>query len=776
MKKRDMFEKNARYLIEFDRPAACFEEAYLLGNGQLGATVYGNPDSELVQLNLDTLWSGEPGQEIRPDKRETIQKIRQSVLAGAYVKAHQTAVEEFRFGGSQWYLPLGNLRLEKLNSRGKAIDYRRSLDLRTGVYTMSHNRELQAKFYGKHQVEAFISQPDQVMVVRHSVDRNQEWDGKLSFAVSFDSLLKYQVRVEGDTVYVSGMAPCQITPGKGEVLHYDENSNAVRFHVQIKVVTTEGQRLLQNTGLTVFNVHEAVLLISACTDFVDYKTVPDRSLDLEAVCREKIERAAGYGFEELYRRHTEYFAEKMGRMELKLNHVGSPADTDLTDDAEPANRGASAAGQPKGIDLTTEILFHLGRYLMISGSAPGTQAMNLQGIWNKDLLPPWRSNYTVNINTEMNYWPAEMCNLAEYHEPLMDFVTEAVEAGVRTAKEVYGCRGSVGHHNMDLWRKTTAVAGSPGYSLWPMSLGWLTDHLWQHYLYQPDGEFLRETVYPATEKCVDFYCDWLVEQDGVYVSCPSTSPENVFLSEGQKCCVSKNCAMDIGILTDLFTRYLRMQKLLKIQDERTQKVREVLKKLPPYQILSDGRLMEWGAELPEAQPDHRHFSHLYGVWPGRSIRPEQPEIYEAARKSFQARMDNGSGYTGWSCGWAINLYASFGDGERAYETIKKMIGQSIYPNLLDAHPPFQIDGNFGLTAGVARMLMQSEYDGEGEVSIHILPAIPAAWKSGEVRGLRAHGDITVDIRWEDGKAWVNLQKGRIPCKIWSERFRLGTVV
>jgi len=744
-----MFDRGSSEQIRFDRPAVCFEEAFLLGNGRLGATVYGNPDSELIQLNLDTLWSGEPGQEIRPDKQETIQKIRQSVFAGEYVETHRIAVEECRFGGSQWYLPLGNLRMEKLNSRGRVIDYRRSLDLRTGVYTMSHNRELQAKFYGNHQVDAFISQPDEVMVIRHSVDRDQEWDGKMSFAVSFDSLLNYQVRVEGDTIYVSGMAPYQITPGKGKVLHYDENRNAVRFHVQIKVMTTEGERLLQNTGLTVFNVHEAVLLISACTDFVDYKTMPDRNLDLEAVCREKLNQAADRGYEELYRRHMVYFAEKMGRVELRLNCAGFDEDRE--------------------IGSVLETLFHLGRYLMISGSAPGSQAMNLQGIWNKDLLPAWRSNYTVNINTEMNYWPAEICNLAEYHEPLMDFVTEAVEAGARTAKEVYGCSGSVGHHNMDLWRKTTP-AGSPGCALWPMSLGWLTDHLWQHYLYHPDEQFLREKVYPATEKCVDFYCDWLVEQDGVYVSCPSTSPENVFLSEGQKCCVSQNCAMDIGILTDLFIRYLQIQKLLQIQDERTRKVCEMLEKLPPYQILSDGRLMEWGTEFQEAQPDHRHFSHLYGVWPGRNIRPDQPEIYEAARKSFQTRMDNGSGYTGWSCGWAINLYASFGDGEKAYETIKKMINQSIYPNLLDAHPPFQIDGNFGLTAGVARMLMQSEYDGEGEVQIHILPAIPAAWKSGEVKGLRAHGNITLDIRWEENEAYVAVQKGEIPYRIWSERF------
>ena len=727
----------------------------MLGNGRLGAAVYGNPDSELIQLNLDTLWSGEPDRESKADKRDAIEKIRKAVGAGDHMAAHRTAFEELRFGGSQWYLPLGNLRMEKLNTRGRAIDYKRYLDLRTGVYAMSHNRELQAKYYGKHRVEAFVSQPDQVMVIRHSVDRDQEWDGKLSFAISFDSLLKHQVSVNGDVIHISGMAPCQITPGRGEVLHYDENRNAVRFHVQIRILTTEGQRLAQNAGITVFNVHEAVILVSGCTDFVDYKTVPDRSLDLEAVCREKIERAADLGFEELYCRHVEYFTEKMDRVTLRLNH---PMMT----------TGAKSA--ETDIETITEKLFYLGRYLMISGSAPGTQAMNLQGIWNKDLLPAWRSNYTVNINTQMNYWPAEICNLAEFHEPLLDLVTEAVEAGEQTAKEVYGCGGAVGHHNMDLWRKTTPGSGGPGAFLWPMSLGWLTDHLWQHYLYHLDEAYLREMVYPTTEKCVDFYCDWLFEENGVYISCPSTSPENVFLSEGQKCCVSHNCAMDIGILRDLFTRYLRMQKWLGIENERTQKVREIMEKLPDYQILSDGRLMEWGETLEEAQPDHRHFSHLYGVWPGRSIRRDRPELYEAARKSFQTRMDNGSGYTGWSCGWAINLYASFGDGERAYETIKKMIGQSIYPNLLDAHPPFQIDGNFGLTAGVARMLMQSEYDGSGEVDIHILPAVPKEWKCGEVKGLRAHGDIIVDIRWEEDTAYVTVRGGEVAYHLWSGKY------
>ena len=755
MKKRDRFDRQQRYQkIEFDRPASSFEEAFLLGNGQLGATVYGNPDSELIQLNLDTLWSGEPDQQIKSNKQETIGKIRETVLAGEYVDAHRIASEELQFEGSQWYLPLGNLRMEKLNTRGKTVDYRRSLNLRTGIYTMSHNREQQTRYYGKHQVDAFVSQPDQVMVIRHSVDRDQEWDGKMSFAISFDSLLKHEVSVEGDVIYISGMAPYRITRDEGEVLHYDEHRHAVRFHMQIRVLTKEGQRLTQNTGITVFNVHEAVILVSACTDFIDYKTMPDRALDLRVIIGRRLDQASECGFEELYRRHIAYFAEKMDRMTLCLN-------------------GDSISKEEKISENTvavTETLFHLGRYLMISGSTPGTQAMNLQGIWNKDLLAAWRSNYTVNINTEMNYWPAEICNLPEYHEPLIEFVTEAVAAGEHTAKEVYGCRGSVGHHNIDLWRKTTPAPGDPGYSLWPMSLGWLTDHLWQHYLYHPDERFLREMVYPATEMCVDFYRDWLFEQDGEYVSCPSTSPENVFLSEGQKCCVSKNCAMDIGILKDLFSRYLRMQELLGIKDERTRDVREIMEKLPGYQICNDGRLMEWGEEQEETQPDHRHFSHLYGVWPGRSIRPEQKEIYEAARKSFQTRMDNGSGYTGWSCGWAINLYASFGDGERAYEVIKKMISQSIYPNYLDAHPPFQIDGNFGLTAGVARMLMQSEYDGEGDVDIHILPAIPKEWKCGEIRGLRAHGNIIVDIRWEERAAYVTVKNGEIPCRLRSEKF------
>ena len=727
--------------IIYNRHATTWNEALPLGNGALGAMVYGNPEMEIIQLNLDTLWSGEPNSDKYENKEEAVEKIRELIFKGEYVHAEKLAVSENKFLDSQTYLPLGDLHINPISFDGAPIDYKRVLDMQNAVHECSYYRE-NTKPYGiEHYTKMFISNPDDVMVIKVG----DTFGKRTSFTMYYNCVLKNDIKTDGDTVYVSGIAPYKITERTGEVLYYDENSNAVRFHIQIRVIPKGGTLVSEGNRISVFNADEALIILSAETNFVNYKTIPDKNKNLPKICTEKIEKAQSKGYNKLYEAHTEYFKEKYNRVSLSLTEENE------YDDA--ANLIHEFKESQNSL-VPVEILFNFGRYLMISGSAPGSQAMNLQGIWNKELLPPWKCNYTVNINTEMNYWLCEACNLPEFHLPLMDFIREVTEAGEKTAKELYGCCGSVAHHNIDLWRKTTPASGASWYALWPMSLAWLTRHLWEHYIYNMDKDFLENEVYPLIEKSVEFFLDWLIEKNGVYITCPSTSPENRFVYGGEICAVVRESAMDIGILKELFGNYIKASEILAVENEKTKKACHILENLAEYKIADDGRLIEWDCEHEEAQPGHRHFSHLYGIYPGNSIKKAGNKFVEAAKKSLEFRLKNGSGYTGWSCAWVINLYAAFANGEGAYRYIKKLICDSMYMNFFGAHPPFQIDGNFGVVSGICQMLVQSEFDENESVIIDILPAIPKEWKKGSIRGIKVKGNILLDISWENNKAMV----------------------
>ena len=741
--------------IYYNKPAANWNEAMPLGNGEIGAMVYGNPEMETIHLNLDTLWSGEPHTDKCENKQDIINKLREHIFSGEYIKSHKLANEENFFEESEVYLPLGDIHINTITQNSEVQKYKRFLDMRNAVHECSYTLNYNTEYYTK----MFISNPDDVMVIKTGNNSGEI----LSFTLYYDCFLKNDLKIDKDTIYISGILPYKIDRQNGEVFFYDESKDTLRFHIQIKVVQKGGNLICDSNRLTVLNCEEAMILISAKTNFVNYKTVPDKNINLKECCSGIIDKALKKGYDNLYDEHIRYFNEKYDRISFSLTDYN-----DYEDACELIENFKKDSDSLQPI----EILFNFGRYMMISGSAPHTQAMNLQGIWNKDPLPKWRCNYTTNINTEMNYWMCEACNLPEFHEPLIDMIEELTEAGEKTAREVYGCGGSVAHHNVDLWRKTTPAPGNACWALWPMGLAWLTRHLWEHYIYSQDVCFLKNRAYPLIEKSVEFFFDFLIEKDGCFITCPSTSPENEFVYEGEKCAVVYNSAMDIGILNDLFGNYLAIANILGIENDNIKKAYEIFRKLPSYKIASDGRLIEWDVDHEESQPGHRHFSHLYGIYPGKSIKIAGEEFVEAAKKSLEFRLKNGSGHTGWSCAWVINLYARFGCGDDAYRYIKKLICDSMYMNFMDAHPPFQIDGNLGFVSGICEMLVQSEFDGDGIVDINILPAIPELWKKGEIKGIKAKGNITLDIKWENTKVFVRVKNHLMKYRLLCDKFEL----
>lgn len=723
-----------KYKLWYEEAADLFEEALPIGNGSQGMMVYGGIRDELLELNHDSLWSGYHRVHYNHGAKKHLDKVRAMIDQEDYAGAN-TFINNHMLGQyGESYMPLGNLRLQfRYNGLLKKADYLRGLSLDQATvwsqYTIDGNL---------YKRRAFASNPDQVMV--YQVTSEDFFD----LNISMDSKLLSQIKIlASNTICLEGVCPEHVDPSyMTDILSpitypHAGNTSSLEF-ISMTGIETDGFLVSTGMGLLVRNATYVVLYNSNQTTYNGY----DKGfLPIDTIRKsllETLEKAMDKGYESIFRAHLKDYQSLYNRVDFSLGEDPKVS--------TPTNKRVEACQQGHHDKYLIPILFQYGRYLLIASSRPSGEPANLQGIWSYEMRPPWSSNYTSNINVQMNYWLAETCNLSECHEPLLDLIKEMALSGVKAANNHFGCGGWTAPHNIDLWRRAAPTGGKAQHAFFPMSGPWLVSHLMEHYYFTGDQSFLRK-VYPIIKGAVIFCKDWLIEdQSGYLLTSPSTSPENTFISpKGNVSPVSKGSTIDMTLMREVFNTLLEVTKVLDFDHVFAGEIKSLIPKLYPYKIGGKGQLQEWFKDFEEDQKGHRHVSHLYGVYPGCAINETTPDLFQAAKRSLELRLGNGGGHTGWSCAWIINLFARFKASQKANHYIEQLLSRSMYPNLFDAHPPFQIDGNFGATAGIAEMLVQSHMD-----YIELLPALPDTWQSGQLNGLRARGGYRLNFAWEMG--------------------------